>query len=76
MALVAAVVGYHDSRSLAIVAVAYLFVFNPIMLWAYVLIWALIGEYSLLIWKVLMAIPGVLRLRDRIKDWIHERTAP
>jgi vacuolar-type H+-ATPase subunit I/STV1 len=76
VAVLLAVIGYHVARPVLYVAGWYLVLFNPICLWVYMLVIGITGSYLILVGNILLAIPGVPKLRDRIKAYLHERTKP
>ena len=76
MAVFLAVFGYHVARPVFYVAGWYLILFNPICLWAYMLVIGITGSYLTFFGNIFLAIPGVPKLRDRIKAYLHERTKP
>ena len=76
VAIVLAVVGYHVARPVLLGAGWYLVLFNPFALWVYMLLVGVSASYLMLIWKFILAIPGVPKLRDRLKAWLHRSSAP
>jgi hypothetical protein len=76
VAVLLAVIGYHVARPVFFVAGWYLILFNPICLGVYMLVISVAGSYLVLLGNILLAIPGVPKLRDRIKGYLHERTKP
>jgi hypothetical protein len=76
VAVLLAVIGYRVARPLLYVAGWYLILFNPFSLFVFMLLFGMTGSYLVLLGNIFLAIPGVPKLRDRIKAYLHEHTGP